>query len=598
MDGGESDKASPRFRTQLAIGAAIAFLGTLAVYVPTLGNGFVNWDDDIYVTANQNIRAMGGELARYAFLDFHAFNWHPLTWYSHAIDFAIWGPAPFGHHLTSVLLHAGNSLLVVVLASRVLRRGGPELRERGGGTNSSDIPIVAASALVGLVFGLHPIHVESAAWVAERKDVLSAFFYLSSLIAWTSSLDSADRGVRGKRRRLGLLAISLVTYLLALLAKPMAVSLPAVILILGWYPYGRFRQRETRGAAQLELTPFAALAVAAAVVAVLAQRSGGAVVTVDAAGLGTRALVAAHSLLAYLGKLLWPANLLPFYPHPQAVPFTSIPHLLAVATFAGITLVCVLTAARQPWWIASWLAFLAMLAPVLGIVQAGGQAMADRYMYLPSLPPFMLVGGAVAWFLERGGAKRRHAALGVGLAILLLLALLSVRQMGIWRSSVELWTYQIEREPTRAPLAYYNRGQAYLDAGDIDRAVVDYSAAIALNPRYREALYNRGIAFERRGEPLRAVSDYREAIRLEPSDPRAHNNLGVALATLGYLTEAIVSFAHAIQLDPQFGAAIFNRGLTLATAGDAEAAVADFRRACSVGMTQACGMLTIPEGRR
>ena len=588
MSTAEASLLSRPGRRRLLRVAIGVFLFTFVLYLPALGNGFVNWDDDLYVTDNPAIRELGPALMRYAFLEIHVVNWHPLTWLSHALDFAAWGPEAMGHHLTSVLLHAANAALVVVLAALIFRR---IPAPAGSSTWAGEGRVLAASCAVGLLFGIHPIHVESAAWVSERKDVLSALFYLGSLIVWFRVAGAPRQaGERVPGRSLAMVA-SITLFILALLAKPMAVSLPVVMLVLDWYPLRRLRDPEGRRTALAELLPFALLAGGVGVIAVLAQKGGGAVVTLEDADLGTRVLVAARAVVMYLGKLVFPVDLLPFYPHPRVASWTSARYLLPVTAVVAATTACLAIARRQAWWLAAWVAYLAMLAPVLGIVQAGGQSMADRYLYLPSIPPLLLAGAGIAHVLVGAKGAFRAVALAVCAGALMLLSVATVRQIGIWKSSLTLWTYVIEREPRSVPHAYYNRGQVHLDAGDLPRAIADYTAALALNPLYRQAVYNRGLAYQTAGDLGRAAADFREAIRLDPRDPLAFNNLGVVLARSGSFAEAVEAFTRALGLDPVFGAAMLNRGLALSSLGQEGAALGDLRGACRLGTGEACSIL-------
>jgi protein O-mannosyl-transferase len=566
------------------------FALTLLTYLPALGNGFVNWDDDIYVTANPAVCPPGSNFLRYAFLEFHASNWHPLTWLSHALDCAIWGLNPTGHHLTSIVIHALNAALVVLVSTRILRQANAA-RETSSVLDAGVDGVWLASATAGLLFGIHPIHVESAAWVAERKDVLSAFFYLSSVLAWTgwAGRASASLGIRTWLDRR--LLVSLSMFGLALLAKPMAVTLPAVLLILDWYPFGRLHDRSKRRAALAELGPFLVLAMTAGALSVLAQSGGDAIVSVASTDLQSRFLVAANATVTYLANLVHPIHLLPFYPHPRVVSLDSMRHVLAAAAIMGITALSITVSRRQPWWLASWLAYLVMLSPVLGLVQAGGQSMADRYMYLPSVPPFLLAGVGVPWILGKVRRPGRSALITGGIVAAGLLIMLTVRQIGTWRSSLTLWDHLLEREPTTVPLAYYNRAQAFLENGDIGRAIADYSSAIDLNPRYRDAVFNRGAAHERMGDLARAAADYSAAIQLDPTDARGYNNLGVVQARSGALAEAIDSFSRAIERAPSLTSAIFNRGLAYAQSGQIGLASRDLRRACEQGVEQACTLV-------
>jgi tetratricopeptide (TPR) repeat protein len=295
-------------------------------------------------------------------------------------------------------------------------------------------------------------------------------------------------------------------------------------------------------------------------------------------------------------NLVHPIHLLPFYPHPRVVSLDSIRHALATAAVIGVTATSIAVARRQPWWLASWVAYLVMLSPVLGLVQAGGQSMADRYMYLPSVPPFLLAGAGVAWILGRVRGLGRFGLITGGFVAAGLLITLTVLQIGTWRSSFTLWNHLLEREPTSVPLAYYNRAQAFLENGDIGNAIADYTSAIALNPRYRDAVFNRGAAHERAGDLVHAAADYSAAIQLDPTDARGYNNLGVVQARSGAFGDAIDSFSRAIERAPSYTSAIFNRGLAYAQSGQIDLASRDLRRACDQGAEQACRLMPNTKG--
>jgi tetratricopeptide (TPR) repeat protein len=576
----------------LALGvAAAAALATWLTYLPALGNGFVNWDDDIYVYDNPHVRSLDRASLRWAFTTFDASNWHPLTWVSHQLDVRLWGLDPTGHHLTSVTLHAVNALLVVLLATRILRaavQASGRLAGPGG-----DSAVLVAAGVTGALFGLHPLHVESAAWVSERKDLLCALFFLSSLLAYArhaAPVPGAPDGARPARIGRSYLA-SLALFALALLSKPMAVSLPAVLLLLDWYPFRRLDSRAARPRALLEKLPFLVLAIASSAVTVAAQRAGGALVSVESVPLWARIASAARSILAYLGKMVAPVDLLPFYPFTRGAR-PSAADLVAIGMVAGASALCAWLARRQRLWLAAWGWFVVTLAPVLGIVQAGGQSMADRYTYLPSLGPFLVAGlGAGAAVAGRWPARApwlRPAAAALLALWLAALGYLTVRQIGIWRDSLTLWSAVIRADPTGAPLAYYNRGQAFMQAGQPARAAEDYATAGRLNPRYREAFFNRGVALEAMGRLDEAREEYERALRIDPANHQALNNLGVLYGRSGSPERALELLTRAVAAAPSYASAYYNRGLTYALLGREPEAAADFRRACELGFAQAC----------
>ncbi|MCK9419645.1 MAG: tetratricopeptide repeat protein [Nitrospirae bacterium] len=485
------------------LAASVAFL-TFLVYLPALRNEFVNWDDGPYVFANLQIRSFDGNFFKWAFLEFHIMNWHPLTWISHALDYALWGLNPMGHHLTNIILHTVNTALVVVLATKLV-----EARTNGlNGLNGLNKGALIAAGVAGLLFGLHPVHVESVAWVAERKDLLCALFFLLSVI-WYANY------VSYKTYRTYMLTLGF--FALALMSKPMAITLPAVLLILDWYPYNRIRSLKTFRAASVEKLPFLALSLISSVLTVFAQRSGGALELMEIVPLSTRLLVSMHSLIAYLGKMLWPLELIPFYPYPRTVSFLSPEYFGVVALVIGITIICVVKAKKkQHLWLSVWSYYCVTLAPVLGIIQVGGQAMADRYTYLPSVGPFLLVGLGAAWVWEKSEISWKRGLIATtAFMVFLSLSFMTFQQIGRWKNDVDLWNYVIEREGHDVLFAYFKRGQAFALRGQYEKAIEDYNTVIALNvEEYSKAYIERGLTYLKAGQVDLAVADLKKACSL------------------------------------------------------------------------------------
>ena len=383
--------------------AALISTAVLLCFLAALRNGFVGYDDPNYVTRNPAVAGgLSWQMVVWAFTTAHASNWHPLTWISHAIDCSLFGVAPYGHHLTSLLLHAANAgLLYVWLA---------------GATG-----FAGRSAFVALAFGLHPLHVESAAWVAERKDLLCGFFVFVTLIAY-SRYATRPSAIR-------YLCVA-AAFLCALLSKPMAVTLPALLLVLDWWPL----RRKTWRRLLLEKTPLVALSLLCAGFAIWAQRAGGSLAAFDSLPLGLRAQNATAAYVAYIGKTLWPAKLAVFYPFPL--------HGVAASKVAGALVVLAIFGAlawlmrRDHPWIGAGLAWFAIsLLPVIGLVQVGMQAMADRYMYLPMIG--LLV--SITWESARFRSARWTAPI-----LLIALAALSSHQISFWRDGVALWTHTLQ----------------------------------------------------------------------------------------------------------------------------------------------------------
>lgn len=524
---------------------ALALVGAVLVtFGGVLGHDFVNYDDDLYVTRNPAVqRGVGLESLRWAFTTGVAANWHPLTWLSHQLDWTLWGPAPGGHHATSLALHAANTLLVFVVLDRLT--GAPW-----------------RSALVAALFGLHPLHVESVAWVAERKGVLSTLFWLLATLAW------AGWARRGGAGRYALVAGALA---LGLLAKPMVVTLPFTLLLLDWWPLGRWACARAAWPLVREKLPLFALVAASAVVTWTVQQAGGAVTTT--LPLATRLGNALVVWVAYLGKALWPVGLSPIYPHPGARPSLAV--LAAALLLAAITALAVVQRRRRPHLLVGWLWYLGTLVPVIGLVQVGATAMADRYTYVPLLGIFV----ALAWSLPARPEPRL-----VGAAAVVVLALLGVRardQAAVWRDSTTLFTHALAVDE-RNPLAHVNLGVELGARGELDRATAHLERALALRPDMVTARIALGNTLVRRGRWEEAVAAYRAALAADPSSARAHNNLGWVLLQRGQLDEAIATLERARQLDPALATAENDLGLARARRGDAAAARRHFEAAIAL----------------
>ncbi len=563
-------------RVKYILAGTIAFL-TFLIYLPALQNDFV-WDDWNYIVDNPFIRSLNGALLRRAFLDFYSFNWHPLTWISHALDYAIWGLEPMGHHLTNNILHAVNTFLVVLLVVRLIEAvpgkqqpASGQIVDRSGNNSSThrlnDSPsrfTLIAAAVTGLLFGLHPIHVESVAWVAERKDLLCAFFFLLSImfyLRYTGEI-SAQRAKGMWNSSWGRFALCF--FILALLSKPMAVSLPFVLLILDWFPLKRVCSLGTFLSVSAEKVPFFLLSLISSALTLSAQKAGGAMALTEFVPFSTRILLTARSLIAYIWKMLLPLNLIPYYPYPRHISLLSQEYLFPAVLVAVITITCIGIARKHKLWLAVWSCYVVTLLPVLGIIQVGGQLMADRYTYLPSLGPFLIAGLITAELYETVHALKQWSsipsAIGIiaAFAVLVLMSYITVQQISIWKSDIALWSSVIDMEPTHGTVAYQNRGTAFAKADRLDRAIRDYTTVITLEPlSHPEAYYNRGYAYYSLGRNDRAMEDFSTVILLNPNSAGAY----------------------------------FNRGIAQFKTGRKELAVSDFQKACSLGDNAGCNAL-------
>ncbi|MDO8445340.1 MAG: tetratricopeptide repeat protein [Deltaproteobacteria bacterium] len=585
----------------LLLPISVALL-TFLVYLPSLKNNFV-WDDDLYVYNNPYIRNIDTTLLYWSFTSEVAALWHPLTIISLAMDYAVWGLDPFGYHLTNNLIHALNTLLVFILVLKLLKiKTGEE----------ADIQSVGAAFITAALFGIHPLHVESVAWISERKDVLCAFFYILCLIKYL------DFTVSKRPLHYG---IALGSFFMALLSKPMAVSLPIVILILDFYPLGRFKKIEkSMGSWRmlLEKLPFFLLSIFTSLVTIWAHLQSGALQVTKIASLSTRVLVAAWAYIFYMVKMVLPFNLAPLYPYPKVDPF-SFTYLGSLFLMVIITFVIVYRKERV--FIAVWLYYLVTLLPVIGIIKVGSQAAADRYTYLPSLGLFFIAGLCVSSLFKKCINKQSQIAL-IALILLILgvLANKTIQQITIWHDPITLWSHELRLFPNETS-AYINRGGAYASQGNFQLAIMDYnkaieidpknaqgyynrgfvykiagnyqealnnqSRAIELNPQYAEAYNNRGNIYNILGNYQEALKDFNKAIEISQRDAIAYNNRGTVYYNLKIYQKAILDYNGAIQLNPRYADAYFNRGHTYLKIGNSKEAFIDFKKAAKLGLKHA-----------
>jgi tetratricopeptide (TPR) repeat protein len=570
--------------------AFLVSLATFALYLHALHNDFVALDDDAYIFENPHIRSFNIAFLRWAFLDFYASNWHPLTWMSHALDYALWGLNPLGHHLTNILLHAINTFIVVILAMRLREALTWTTEQKGPAAFLRERAVLVTGGITGVLFGLHPLHVESVAWVAERKDLLCAFFFLLSIMFYSKFVRMLANGAARKDPASRFFYRHYLAaggfFVLALLSKPMAVTLPVVLLILDWYPFNRIQSLKTFRFAFVEKLPFIALSLASSILTVYAQSAGRAIVPITFVPLSIRLLVAAKSLVSYLWKMAVPLNLVPFYPYPENASLLAGKYLLAIACVVLITVICSALAKKQKLWLSGWGYYVITLLPVIGIVQVGGQAMADRYTYLPSLGPFLITGCSVAWLFDSMNASQKRwipAVRSIGVAAIVLASVLSAyltfQQIGVWKNSLVILNYILDKEPRNSPHVYLYRGMALEKAGKLERALDDYNQAIALDPSYSEAYDNRGLLYQKKGQVNNAIEDFSKSILLDPSSGKAYFNLGVIHAETGLFDQAIEDFNHSLTRDPAFADAYANRGIAYALSSRQGMALADFNKA-------------------
>jgi Flp pilus assembly protein TadD len=517
-----STGAAQERRSAFFVSALLA-LAVLAVFGRVAGHGFLTYDDNEYVTGNAEVRS-GLTLhgIAWAFTATQAHNWHPLTWISHMLDVQVYGLDPAGHHVTSVLLHAVNTVLLFLFLRRLTRA-------------------TWRSALVAALFGIHPLHVESVAWIAERKDVLSTLFMMVTLLLYARWTERGDRA--------SYVAV-VAAFALGLLSKPMLVTLPVLLLLVDFWPMGR---GGSFGRRLVEKLPLFGLSLASSLVTVWAQQRGGAVKTLQAFSLGTRAANADVSYVRYLRMAIWPKGLAVFYPHP-GTSLSAGEVVVASAILVAITAAAVALRKARPYVVFGWAWYVVTLLPVIGLIQVGDQAMADRYTYVPLIGPFVAVVWGAADALGRrrvlAASPRQEAMTGaVACGLVGVLGSVAWIQAGVWRDTTTLFEHAI-RVTHGNYRAEQVLGDGFAVRGEFDRAAPHYREALRIRPGDRIVMANLASISLHDGRFDEAVALYRELLRAEPGNAAANYNLGNALARQGQARDAIVHYRAAIGLDP------------------------------------------------
>ena len=559
---------------------------TMLTYLPALNLGFVDWDDNIYVYDNSHILTLTSGFFRWAFTTLEGGNWHPLTWLSLGLDRLLWGTGPMGFHATNIFLHGLNTALVTILAALLISAGKSVVSGREDESRISNRGMMAA-AVTGVLFGFHPIHVESVAWISERKDVLYAFFFLGGILTYMRYVWSRSDGMAQepfyRERSSRWYFLTLLLFALSLLSKPMAVTFPVILLILDWYPLNRFENNERRFPVLLEKLPFFALSLAASVVTIFGQT----LQPLKRLSFMYRFLNGIQSLVMYLWKMLVPLDLLPFYPYPNDISLLSMRYLIALLIVAGIAISCLVLYKMKSGssWIAAWGYYLVTLLPVLGFIQVGTQSMADRYTYLPSLGPFLLTGLGLALVVEKKyespseSMTFRYSALIVLGILALTLSSLTVKQTGIWKDGLTFWNYVIEKEPDRANTAYNNRGTIYINRGQFEEALRDFNAAIKINPNYLIYYSNRALVHSQLGNDTEALKDLTTALKLNPRYELGYVYRSLIYNLHGEYDKALADLTTAVTIKPSFVLGYYHRGNTNMLIRQYEKAIADFSKA-------------------
>jgi Tfp pilus assembly protein PilF len=592
----QSNKASvsskpvkPAFgRAQWGAAAALVAI-TVLTYLPVGHYGFVNYDDPAYIYQNPPVtHGLTLQGLSWAFTTGHQANWHPLTWLSHMADVQLYGLNAGPHHVMNLLLHAASTFLLFWLLLRMT------------GT-------VSASMVVAALFAVHPLHVESVAWIAERKDVLSTFFWMLTMTTYVLYV---------QRPRLDRYLAMIAAFGLGLMAKPMLVTLPFVLLLLDFWPLQRWTLESWSNLGRLirEKIPLLLLATASSIVTVIAQRKGGALVEINTIPIGTRVANAFVVSLAYLGKMFWPTRLGVLYP---AVTTAPDGWFAAVAGVIGLSVLAGWMARRRPYVAVGWFWYIGTLVPVIGLVQVGRQAMADRYTYVTLIGIFIALAFGANEILK----SQRYGTLTfmTGSALLVVLCMWMTRtQLRYWTGSRALWEHTLDITSNNST-AHFNLGAAVENEGRVDEAIFHYREALRIEPDYADAHFNLGNALTKNGGPGRmdeamqhlvealrlrsnfaeaqegigihyllqgnaqeAISHLTEAIRLKPSLATAHNNLATAFGSQGRVDDALRELNEAIKIDPGYSDAHSNLGILLASQGRTHDAIAHLTEALRI----------------
>jgi len=552
-------------------------LVTMALYWPALHCDFVNLDDDVNVTDNLHVQSgLNWEGIKWALGNTkQAAYWAPMMWLSHELTCQLFGLNPRGHHLINVLLHGANTVLVFVLLRRLTGAMG-------------------RSFFVAALFGLHPLHVESVAWVTERKDVLSALFGLLSLLFYVGY--AQNRATLNPQRSTLDYILALLFFALGLMSKAMLVTWPFVMLLLDYWPLERvsslkfsvsssglmpsptLNSDQSRAGPQLstlllEKLPFLVLAVAASVVTYVVQGHGGTVMPIENLPLGARIANALVSYCRYLGKIFWPTNLAVFYPHPGHWPMEDV--LLAGGLLLGITVLFTVARRRFPFLLMGWLWFGGTLVPVIQLVQSGEQAMADRFTYIPSLGVLILT----VWGVHELTCRwRYHKVIWslAGCAGIVLCMGVTRRQLGYWQDSEALFRHELAVTEDNC-LAHVDLGTALDKKGRIDEAISQFRQAVRLNPNDDIANNNLGNDLLSQGQTDEAISRFEQAVRLNPRFAGFHYNLGLTLSLKGRIDKAIAQFQETIRLKPDYAEAHYYLGNAFLEKGQTAEAISQFQ---------------------
>ncbi len=519
---------------------------TLAVYSQVINHEFIDFDDTAYIVENSHVQqGLTVKSICWSFTTTFRATWQPLIWLSFMVDYQFYGLNPSGYLLTNVFLHIANVLLLFLVLKRMTGK-------------------VWQSGCVAALFALHPLHVESVAWIVERKDVLSVFFWLLTMWNYVQYAE---------HRRVGRYLLVLLCFIFGLLAKPVLVTLPFVLLLMDYWPLGRFAFSQSGLNADdrhempvlwlcVEKIPLFIIAAASSCVTFYAQQHGGAVTSFQVLPVNVRIANALVSYVTYIGKMLWPCDLAVLYLHPFMVPWWKVAG--AGLLFVAMSVLALWLVRKRPYVTIGWLWYVGTLVPVIGLVQFGKHAMADRFVYVPLIGIYILVVWGLSDLLTRW--RYRGKALIAAAAVLLpVLMAATWIQISYWSDKVSLFKHVIDVDPTNY-VAHMKMAEYRTNQGMLDEAGKHYSAVLRVKPDYVEALYNLGLVLQKRGSIDEAVSQYQTVLRIQPHFVLAHTNVGVAYVSQKKVVEAVYHFSEAVRLAPSvdthsnLGAALIKEG--------------------------------------
>ena len=578
-----------RRRWQPIIIYLLLALGVWVVFGQTIHHDFVDLDDPVYVTHNAHVcSGLTWKGAGWAFANFAAGFWHPLTWLSLMADAQLYGLRAGGFHLSNVVLHLANTVLLLILLRRLTGALG-------------------RSAVVAALFALHPLHVESVAWISERKGLLSTCFFLLSLLAYARHVSGVRCQVSGAQHEVvshvpchasRFYWLALLFFACGLMSKTMVVTLPVVLLLLDYWPLRRFEsstlnsQRSTLPHLLWEKAPFLGLALVAGWLTIHAEKDIGALAQGEILPLPVRMANAALSTVRYLSQTVWPADLVVFYPYPSS--FTTGPVLGSLLLLALISLAAIWLGRRFPYLAVGWFWYLITLSPVSGLIQVGGHSRADRYTYVPLVGIFLIASWGLAdlcasWRYRRAGLRT------AGVGVLAGLLMVAHTQTAHWRDSVSLWTHALACAPDN-PEARHNLGDALAAQGKLPEAIQQFERALQLKPDHVLAHDALGVALATQGRLDDAIPHFERALQLKPNFAIGHYNLSVALAAKGKLVEAMRECETTLRLKPDHAEAHQNLAVALATQGKLNEATPHFQQALRLATAQ--GKLALADAIR